>query len=97
MRSTAYPRRKKLDRKQERRSVWPSVQHKLRDCEERHQSARRDNIRHSGPDGIEDSHECAEDKLLAFATNEIRQKDRNIEAGQVTSAADDDVANGNVP
>ena len=54
-------------------------------------------VGHACPDGVEHSDNRTAYELLADAPDAIREQDGDVETGQITGAADDDVANGCVP
>lgn len=80
MSSAADARGENLDRQEEGRGIWASVEEELCEGEEGHEAARGGGVRDASPDGVEDSDNDAADELLTNASNEVREEDAEIEA-----------------
>jgi hypothetical protein len=54
-------------------------------------------VEDASPNGVEDRDGAAAEKLLPRAAQSVGEEDGGVEAGEVTGAGGDDVADGRVP
>lgn len=72
-----------LDGEEEGCDVGSGVEEELREGEQRDEAAGGGMVGDAGPDGIKDSDDDAAPELLAHATDEVGEKDADVEAGEV--------------
>jgi hypothetical protein len=97
MRGSTDTSREGLNREQEGRAVWSSVEEELGQGKEYCASSGANFSGHPSPEGVEDGDGDGAPELLGNSTNSVREEDSSIESGQIAGCADDNVAYGDVP